>query len=238
MPRCVRTSTSLPDRRDALPTTPARIPDWTRRASISRTTTPTPFSRLSTTGTGWRDLGVSAFAYLTAPWPRYGVNGAAVHLKGRGDFANMFVFDIGPGRYRINLQMGDARGWECSAHWGIQTQPKDGLPDQPLTLEPNQIVERIAGPFDDEPSVDRAVGQLLGAGIEMETLSGADVGPDHSMGAASVTSLDVSIPSESSSASASALASKASTARAALDQCRPMPSARASARRRPAAAVN
>lgn len=74
-------------------------------------------------------------------------------------------FDLGPGRYRVDLQMGDARVWECSAHWGIRTQPKDGLPGQPLTLEPNQIVERIAGPFDDDPSVDRAVGQSLGIKI-------------------------------------------------------------------------
>src|SRR6516165_8641810 len=45
------------------------------------------------------DYGVDLFAVDTAPWPRYGgVNGAAVHLKGRGDFANMFLFDIGPGR--------------------------------------------------------------------------------------------------------------------------------------------
>jgi hypothetical protein len=70
-------------------------------------------------------------------------------------------FDIGPVRYRVDLQMSDARGWECSAHWGIRTQPKDDLPDQPLTLEPNQIAERIVGPFDDEPSVDHAVGQPL-----------------------------------------------------------------------------
>src|SRR6516225_4099899 len=42
--------------------------------------------------------GVDLFAVATAPWPRYGVNGAAVHLKGRGDFANMFLFDIGPGK--------------------------------------------------------------------------------------------------------------------------------------------
>ena len=33
----------------------------------------------------------------TGTWPRYGVKGAAVHLKGRGDFANMFVFEIPPG---------------------------------------------------------------------------------------------------------------------------------------------
>ena len=44
------------------------------------------------------DYGVDLFAVATAPWPRYGVNGAAVHLKGRGDFANMFLFDIGPGK--------------------------------------------------------------------------------------------------------------------------------------------
>ena len=44
------------------------------------------------------DYGVYLFDVPTAPWPRYGVNGAAVHLKGRGDFANMFVLEIGPGK--------------------------------------------------------------------------------------------------------------------------------------------
>jgi hypothetical protein len=73
-------------------------------------------------------------------------------------------FDLGPGRYRVDLHMGDGRGWECSAHWGIQT-PKDGPPDQPLTLEPNQIAERIEGPFGDEARVDHSVGQPLGIKI-------------------------------------------------------------------------
>src|SRR5579871_5870017 len=40
---------------------------------------------------------VDLFAVETAVWPRYEVKAAAVHLKGRGDFANMFVFDIPPG---------------------------------------------------------------------------------------------------------------------------------------------
>src|SRR5258708_18194893 len=40
---------------------------------------------------------VDLFAVETALWPRYGVKAAAVHLKGRGDFANMFLFDIPPG---------------------------------------------------------------------------------------------------------------------------------------------
>src|SRR5260370_20685804 len=44
------------------------------------------------------DYGVYLFGVETAPWPRYDVKGAAVHLRGRGDFANMFVFDIAPGK--------------------------------------------------------------------------------------------------------------------------------------------
>jgi len=44
------------------------------------------------------DYGIDLFTVKTADWPRYGVKGAAVHLKGRGDFANMFLFDIPPGR--------------------------------------------------------------------------------------------------------------------------------------------
>src|ERR1700689_2632171 len=44
------------------------------------------------------DYSVYLFDVKTAPWPRYGVNGAAVHLKGRGDFANMFVFEVAAGQ--------------------------------------------------------------------------------------------------------------------------------------------
>ena len=42
------------------------------------------------------DFGVDLLAVPTAPWARYGVNGAAVHLKGRGDFLCMFVFELPP----------------------------------------------------------------------------------------------------------------------------------------------
>ena len=40
------------------------------------------------------DFGVDLLAVPTAKWARYGVNGAAVHLKGRGDFLAMFVFEL------------------------------------------------------------------------------------------------------------------------------------------------
>ena len=42
--------------------------------------------------------GIDLFSVPTAMWPRYGVKAAAVHLAGRGDFANMFVYDMGPGQ--------------------------------------------------------------------------------------------------------------------------------------------
>lgn len=42
------------------------------------------------------DFGIDLFKVDTRPWARFGVNGAAVHLKGRGDFLNMFLLDIPP----------------------------------------------------------------------------------------------------------------------------------------------
>jgi mannose-6-phosphate isomerase-like protein (cupin superfamily) len=41
-------------------------------------------------------FGVDLLQVPTKRWSRYDVGGAAVHLKGRGDFLNMFVFDIAP----------------------------------------------------------------------------------------------------------------------------------------------
>jgi len=41
-------------------------------------------------------FGVDLLAVPTRRWPRYDVGGAAVHLKGRGDFLCMFVLDIPP----------------------------------------------------------------------------------------------------------------------------------------------
>src|SRR5436190_1612512 len=43
------------------------------------------------------DYGIYLFDVETKMWPRFGVKAAACHLKGRGDFANMFLFEIPPG---------------------------------------------------------------------------------------------------------------------------------------------
>ena len=43
------------------------------------------------------DYAIDLFAVETGPWARVGCKGAAVHLKGRGDFCNMFLFELAPG---------------------------------------------------------------------------------------------------------------------------------------------
>ena len=43
------------------------------------------------------DFGVDLFAVQPKPWARYEVDGAAVHLKGRGDFISMFVLELAAG---------------------------------------------------------------------------------------------------------------------------------------------
>jgi mannose-6-phosphate isomerase-like protein (cupin superfamily) len=40
----------------------------------------------------------------TADWPRFGVNGAAVHFLGRGDFCSMFLYDIRAGRASLPVR--------------------------------------------------------------------------------------------------------------------------------------
>jgi quercetin dioxygenase-like cupin family protein len=42
-------------------------------------------------------IAVDLFSVEAKPWARMGINGAAVHLAGRGDFVSMFVVDIPPG---------------------------------------------------------------------------------------------------------------------------------------------
>ncbi len=43
------------------------------------------------------DFGVDLITCPTAHWPRFGVEGGIVNLKGRGDFVSIFVVDLKPG---------------------------------------------------------------------------------------------------------------------------------------------
>jgi len=43
------------------------------------------------------DFGLDLLAVETAPWPRFGVNGAIIHVKGRGDCMTVFLLELPPG---------------------------------------------------------------------------------------------------------------------------------------------
>ena len=43
------------------------------------------------------DFGVDLHAVETQAWPRYDLQGAIVHLKGRGDFVSIFIHELPPG---------------------------------------------------------------------------------------------------------------------------------------------
>ncbi|MDB5729383.1 MAG: hypothetical protein JWQ00_2588 [Noviherbaspirillum sp.] len=45
----------------------------------------------------YEGFGIDLFAVEPKPWARLDANGAAVHLKGRGDFVSMFVMELAPG---------------------------------------------------------------------------------------------------------------------------------------------
>src|SRR5918911_1727802 len=49
-------------------------------------------------------LAVDLMGVQTAPWPRMGADGAIVHLDARGDFLNMYVLDVPPGRATKRLR--------------------------------------------------------------------------------------------------------------------------------------
>jgi len=81
------------------------------------------------------DYGIDLFQVQTADWPRLGVKGAALHRKGRGDFCNMFLFEVPPGESsspqrhlyeeviyvlegRGSTQIESAEGQKHSFEWG------------------------------------------------------------------------------------------------------------------------
>src|SRR5262249_60230393 len=79
----------------------------TRGAAMNKPVTDLPHPKmLLDSYAGWaanegvpitEDFGVDLLAVPTAPWPRFGIEGGIVHLKGRGDFVSVFVLDLAPG---------------------------------------------------------------------------------------------------------------------------------------------
>jgi hypothetical protein len=64
-------------------------------------------------------------------------------------------FDLGPGRYQVDWMMRDGRGRVCSLHWELEAKLSGSEQKLPLTLDPNMVAERLEGPFDEEPPIER-----------------------------------------------------------------------------------
>jgi hypothetical protein len=94
--------------------------------------------------------------YLTH---RYAIPGVPPGNKGEVMLAG--GFDLGPGRYRVDWIMRDARERVCSSHWDLVARTGLGKLDLPLTLGPNQIVDAERNASADGPQVKRDLAQAL-----------------------------------------------------------------------------
>jgi len=50
------------------------------------------------------DFCVDLHSLSVGPWPRFGMNSAAAHLKGRGDFISIFLYELPPGAKSAPIQ--------------------------------------------------------------------------------------------------------------------------------------
>ena len=50
------------------------------------------------------DIGIDLFEVPVKPWDRFGCDGAAVHLRGRGDFSSMFLCCLEQTRHGLFLR--------------------------------------------------------------------------------------------------------------------------------------
>jgi hypothetical protein len=73
------------------------------------------------------DFGIDLLAIATAPWPRFGVDGAIAHLKGRGDFVSMFVLDLKPGAQTVpQKHMFEEVVYVLAGHGSTTVEASDG----------------------------------------------------------------------------------------------------------------
>ena len=73
-------------------------------------------------------MGVDLFSAETKPWARYGIKGGAVHLHGRGDFANIFVYDLDPGQSSSPQQhLYEEVIYVLEGHGSTQVESADGV---------------------------------------------------------------------------------------------------------------
>jgi hypothetical protein len=84
---------------------------------------------------------------------------SGVPLDGKGEVILTGGFDHGPGRYRVDWVMRDARGRVCTSHWELETRAGTAKQDVPLTLGPNQVLDRNL--FSNGPQINQDLVQPL-----------------------------------------------------------------------------
>jgi mannose-6-phosphate isomerase-like protein (cupin superfamily) len=73
------------------------------------------------------DFGVDLLATETAPWDRFGCNGAIIHLKGRGNFCSTFLFEIAPGAKAAPMRhLFEAVYYVLEGHGSTRVEAHDG----------------------------------------------------------------------------------------------------------------
>jgi hypothetical protein len=75
-------------------------------------------------------------AYMAHRFPISGVP-----LDAKGEVILTGGFDHGPGRYRVDWIMRDARERVCASHWELEAKAGTAKQDVPLTLGPNQVFD-------------------------------------------------------------------------------------------------
>src|SRR5215469_3938881 len=73
------------------------------------------------------DFGVDLLVAPTAPWPRMGVDGGIVHMKGRGDFVAIFVLDLPAGaKSEPQRHLYEEVVYVLSGHGSTMVETSDG----------------------------------------------------------------------------------------------------------------
>jgi hypothetical protein len=86
---------------------------------------------------------------------------SGVPVDGKGEIILTGGFDHGPGRYRVDWLMRDARERVCASHWELEARAGTAKQDVPLTLGPNQIVDVDGNRLSNRPQINRDVAQQL-----------------------------------------------------------------------------
>ena len=113
---------------------------------------------------GWFQVAMRVMPTSETERPTYLAHRFAVPAVPPGSKGGVLVsgsFDLGPGRYRVDWIMRDARDRICSAHWNLDAKAGSGKQDLPLTLGRNQIADLERHASGNGPLVRRELAQPL-----------------------------------------------------------------------------